>query len=431
MNDLRSRIDSYVEDHKQCLTALLQSLVRIPSENTPPAGAERACQEFCAQYLTSNGWAPELYALDTVPGLPAHPLFLPGRDYTNRPNLTATRKGTGGGRSLILSGHIDTVPRGTLPWTVDPFGGEVQGNRLLGRGSNDMKGGIAANLFVARALQDLKIALQGDLTIETVVDEEFGGANGTLAGRLRGPTADAAVISEPSFLRVCHAQRGGCVAHITLRAPGGILSSKAMPSGVVDSLRVLLDAVARFAKQRRANALKCPAYASLADPVPVSIMKISTGPWGMSEPITIPETCQVEMYWQFLPGERREGVMAEFQTWLRETVESAPGFFPVPPEVAFPVRTIPGSMVGEDSAVVTEMVQCAAAMNGTAPAVQGIEGPCDLFLFQDVFHIPAILWGARGGNTHGADEYVELDTVVAAAKTLLWFVCRWCGVAGA
>src|ERR1051325_1881836 len=135
-------------------------------------------------------------------------MFWPGRHYSHRPNVGAVRKGTGGGRSLVLSGHIDPVPAGSGPWTRLPFGGAVEGNRLYGRGSNDMKAGVASNLFVAEALSMLGVQLAGDLPFESVVDEEFGGVNGTLAGRLMGFNADAAVISEPTALRISPAQRG-------------------------------------------------------------------------------------------------------------------------------------------------------------------------------------------------------------------------------
>src|ERR1035438_10319713 len=99
-----------------------------------------------------------------------------------------------------------------------------------------MKAGVAMNLFVVEALEKLKVRLAGDLIFETVVDEEFGGVNGTLAGRVRGYIADAAVISEPSFLRICAAQRGGRTAHITFSATGGILNEGGYPAGVVDQL---------------------------------------------------------------------------------------------------------------------------------------------------------------------------------------------------
>ena len=126
--------------------------------------------------LLAAGWHAEIYELSSVPGLFRGTRCMCLAASTRAgPNLGARRKGSGDGRSLILSGHIDTVPRGTQPWTRDVFGGEVEGNRLYGRGSNDMKAGIATNLFVAEALTNLGIRLKGDLTVEAVVDEEFGG----------------------------------------------------------------------------------------------------------------------------------------------------------------------------------------------------------------------------------------------------------------
>ena len=149
-------------------------------------------------------------------------MYWPGRQYAGRPNVAARIPGAGGGRSLILSGHIDTVPAGAEPWTRDPFGAAIEGNRLYGRGSNDMKAGIATNLFVAETLAGMGIRLAGDLTVETVVDEEFGGVNGTLAGRLMGYTADAAIISEPSFLRICpcSARRANRPSDVQRAQPG-------------------------------------------------------------------------------------------------------------------------------------------------------------------------------------------------------------------
>jgi acetylornithine deacetylase len=79
--------------------------------------------------------------------------------------------------------------------------------------------------------------------------------------------------------------------------------------------------------------------------------------------------------------------------------------------------------------LVAELASCAATVLGDPPAIEGIEGPGDIFLFHREFGIPAVYWGARGANTHAADEYVEIDSVVAAAHALLLFVCRWCGVA--
>jgi acetylornithine deacetylase len=425
---MQERLISYVDRHCDRLFAIIGDLVRFNSENTPPTGNEGDCQRYAASVLSNAGWKPDLYQLESVAGLLDHPQYARGRNYDGRPNMGSRRIGMGGGRSLVLSGHIDTVPRGTQPWTREAFGGQIEANRLYGRGSNDMKAGVGINLFVAEALRELDIRLAGDLTVETVVDEEFGGVNGTLAGRLRGYVADAAVISEPSFLRVCAAQRGGRTAHITFSGAGGILSEGAYPSGVIEQVTHFLSELPNFAGQRRRRAQPHPLYAHHPDPVPVSVTKIFTAPWGMREPITTPEECKVELYWQLMPGETRADVEREFFEWFEQMMGSAPHLFARRPTIEFPIRWLPGSAIDPCQPVVTELSACAARILKEPPPVVGIEGPCDLYIFHE-FGIPAVLWGPRGGNTHAADEYVELDSVVAAAKALLLFVCQWCGVA--
>jgi acetylornithine deacetylase len=291
-----------------------------------------------------------------------------------------------------------------------------------------MKGGVASNLFVVEALAQLDIQLTGDLIFETVVDEEFGGVNGTLAGRLKGFNGDAAIVSEPTFLRVCPAQRGGRIVHILLRSSGGILTSGEFPSGVIPQLRHILNAVQSFAAKRREKVRVHEFYAHHVDPVPVSITKVFTSPWGTTEPTTIPEECRIEMYWQLMPGENQAEVDKEFFEWLEAATRSASGLFPVPPEVQFPIRWLPGSAILKSEPLIGELVHCAARVSGHEPPIVGIEGPCDLYMFQQGFGIPAVLWGAKGGNTHAADEFLEIDSLIEATKTLLVFVCEWCGI---
>jgi acetylornithine deacetylase len=422
----------YVKREEKRLVEIIQDLVRIPSENTPPTGAEAGCQGYITNFLTNLGLEPDVYSPDDVPGIREHPLYFSGRNYKNRPNVGIRKKGVGGGkdrRSLILSGHIDTVPRGSQTWTRDPFGGTIEENRLFGRGSNDMKGGVGTNLFVLEALNKMNVQLNGDLLFESVADEEFGGSNGTLASRLRGFAADAAIISEPSFLRICPAQRGGRTAHISLEAKGGILNEGPLPALVIDQLTFLLAKVKEFALQRRERAQVHELYRDNVDPVPVSVTKVFTGQWGMREPITIPEQCKIEMYWQTMPEETQRDVEAEFFAWLDAAVMASGGLFEKRPTVEFPMRWLPGSAISMEEHLVVEMAECATSVLGKKPPIAGIEGPCDLYIFHQGFSIPAILWGARGGNTHGADEYLEIDSVVKAAEALLLFTCRWCGVA--
>ena len=411
---------AYVQSHRDRLWELLTELVRRPSENKPPNGFEGECQKYAAEHLKRCGAEVLVYEPDQAPGITEHALFWPGRNYQGRPNVAGKIAGAGGGRSLILSGHIDTVPIGSEPWRFDPFGAEIEGGRLYGRGANDMKAGVATNLFIAEALADMGVKLKGDLTVETVVDEEFGGVNGTLAGRVMGIVADAAVISEPSFLRICPAQRGGRTVDLTFSASNDGVLGRGKGGGVVEQLRDFLDALEEFRQQRRKQSPPHGLYSHLEDPVPVNVTRIFTAPWGMSEPTNTPSTCRVELFWQAMPGESLADIDHAFTAWL--------GTLSTPPEFHYPIRWLPGSAIAADHVLVSEFSAAGEPVLGTAPMVQGIEGPCDMYVFHE-FGVPAILWGARGANTHNPDEYVELSSVERAAAALLAFVCRWCGVA--
>jgi acetylornithine deacetylase len=421
-------IPEYVRNRSGRLIEILRELVARPSENRAPTGSELTCQKYVAAHLRQNGWSPVLFTPADVPGIESHPLYWPGRDYTARPNVAARRAGAGAGRSLILSGHVDTVPVGALPWTRDPFSGEIEGNRLFGRGANDMKAGIAVNLFVLEALRDLDIRLAGDLLFESVVDEEFGGVNGTLAGRLMGFNADASVITEPTSLRVCPAQRGGRTVHITFGGDNeGVLGN--FRAGVIEQLRLFLNAAADFQKDRNRSVTVHPLYAHLLDPVPAAVTRVYTAAWGTSEPTSVPSECRVEFFWQTMPGETQQSVDREFEAWLDALVTAHPSAFDTPPDIAHPIRWLPGSAIERDHPLVRELECCAAELLGKQPLVQGIEGPCDMYVFHQ-FGIPAVLWGPRGGRTHNPDEYVEIDSVMDAAAVLLEFVIRWCRIAG-
>lgn len=421
-------IRTLVEDNRQLLLTTLEDLIRIPSENRSPAGEEARCQQYLLERLSMAGYACDLYSPDDVPDLPGHPLSTPDRRYTGRPNLSAVRRGEGGGRSLILSGHIDTVPRGTLPWTRAAFEPSRDGDRMYGRGSNDMKAGVAINLFVLQMLDAMRLPLLGDVTFESVVDEEFGGVNGTLAARLRGSVADAAVITEPSSLRICAAQRGGRTVHLLFTASGGVLDGRP-GAGVVMQLKRFMDELPHFAAQRKQNCKGHPLYAS-DDPVPVTITKITTGPWGTSEPITVPEECRVELFWQMMPGEEEAAVDAEFHAWLDGLVSASPDVFAFAPKVTKAVRWLPGSAIAADAPLCAELAGAAEQVNGVRPPIVGMEAPCDMFIFHR-FGMPAVLWGPGGGGTHGSDEYVSISSMLDAAAALLLFTCRWCGTAGA
>lgn len=427
MKDLQQAIQDQVVALGDELTATAQELVRIPSINHPPTGDEYACQMAVGRRFQAMGLEPEIYAIEDVPGLKEHPSFWPGRDYTGRPNIAARLKGVGGGRSLTLSGHIDTVPLGLQPWTKDPFGGEIQDGRLYGLGAYDMKGGVATILGVMRVFKELGIHLKGDLIAETVVDEEFAGVNGTLAGRLRGDHGDALVIAEPSDLAILNGVRGGKLVHILLRGPEGIMFEQGEPGLAIRQLAHLLQWVDVFRQRRRALV---PGWTPGGDdPTPVWVTKIYGGGWGMNVPVTVPAEVKVELYWQLLPGEEQEQVLAEFNGWLEEMAAADPVNFSGPPLVEHPIRFMPASEIPTDAPIIQALSRCAQEVTGRVPAVHPLPAPSDLYVVQRDFGIPAVHYGVRGAGAHAADEYLVVDDLVTVTQVLALLALAWCEVA--
>ena len=163
--------------------SVLAGLIRIPSL----LGDEAAAQRYLAAAAADAGMDVELWDVD--PGeLSADPDYAAADGgAVVRPNLTAVLPGTGGGRSIAVSGHVDVVPLGPARmWTRDPWGAAVEDGRMYGRGTLDMKGGLVAGLLAIQAVRECYGALPGDIVFESVIEEECTG-NGTLAARRHGP----------------------------------------------------------------------------------------------------------------------------------------------------------------------------------------------------------------------------------------------------
>jgi len=409
------------------LVTALQALVRVDSVAVPPHGKETAAQKVLRRLLRPYRLDVEMYDTGFLERS-RHPYVRRDREYAGRHNLIARLPGTGRGRSLLLSGHVDTVPARPHPWRDGPFSGVVRRGRLHGRGSWDMKGGLVAQFGVAMALRKAGVRLAGDLLCESVIDEEFAGGGGTLAGRLRGDRADACAIAEGTNHEVVRATRGGHFFDLVCRAgdPMAYFSKEEVTSPAVPTGR-LLGWIDEWAKKRRAVD-RGEAYRHFPEPAPVQVLALEAGRCDPDVPWSVPLVSRVRAYFQFLPHEDVPAVVGEIEASLRAFCDADPFFRRHLVEVQ---RLVDPPLLGHELAPDHPWTTClhAAARGvlgeGRAP-LSAAEWPCDAFLVQRFFGIPTLLFGPRGAGSHNANEYVEVASVLRTAEVYLAAALEWC-----
>lgn len=411
-------IDRWVNVHRDDAVQLTADLVRIPTENVPPDGNELQGQRFVARRLADLGAEIDLFELDEVPALRSHPAYWPGRNYKDRPNVVGRFRGSGEGKSLLFSSHMDTAARTPLPWHVAaPFEPLVREGRLFGRGAYDMKGGLAASLLAMQAVQASGIALRGDVLIESVVDEEWGGSNGTLAARLRGHAADACVVPEPSHMVLCPAHFGVRIFRVRVRGTPGMAWREELINPAY-KLSALIEAINRY----RAYRAKIPTpaiHAGVAQP-PVDVMAVSGEGYG------VPDECRMHFFVHCYEGETADSLVADLRAFLAAELSRNPFFAEGIPDIEPISRFLPGSSIPADHPVVA-CAQAACEEMQRPAVVQGAPFACDAYVFNQLCGIPALILGPGGGGAHSRDEYVLIDDLVDLVRIYARMIVAWCG----
>jgi acetylornithine deacetylase len=427
----RDAILKWVDAHQADVIGLAQSLVRIPSENKPPHGSEKACQMFVAETLRDVGCRVDVFTPPEVAGLTEHPAYWPGRDYTDRPNVVGVVSpqpegpvGKAAGRkSLLFTGHIDVVPavgQGKHAW----WDGTIEDGRLYGRGANDMKGGIAAYLMAARCIRELDLELKGDLILETVVDEEFGGAHGSLACRLRGYNADLAILSEPNNMLVSTAHRGGQQFRLFTCTEGvGMGFGDAVFRDPVTALGHLLAALDRYNEERKARPRPKGFENDVFPLMPFLLRSGELLPWGTGE--AVPDTAWVEFWIEIPPGVTEQQLKSELRAVVAQATEATPALQRVTTRWEERTRFLAGSSMADDHPLVGIVATNLAAVTGQPPAFGPAPFACDGFIFNLYSPTPVVVVGPHGANAHAPDEWVSVADLVALTKTYALTIADW------
>lgn len=420
MNAFREKICQAVEEHTQDLVSAVQDLVRYPTT----MGQEKEAQEYYGRCLAEAGAKVDLWEPD-MEVLKKHPAFVSDRkDFHGSPNVAGYFPGQGGGRSLILSGHMDVVEPGNGKWTYPPFSATLADGKIYGRGAADMKAGLAANLMAMKALKEAGVNLKGDVTILSVIDEEWGSA-GILSAVLKGYKADAAIVTEPTGMELFMASNAGIFfkVHVYGKAAHGGVSYQGVNS-IYKAMKII-NQIRELEESRRLRVTH-PLYKDAPIAFCAGVNAIHAGGW----PGIVAEETVLEGRICAAPHETVEEVKAELEAWVARAAQSDEWMKDHPPLVEYYPCRWNSSNVELDHPLGLILQENTQVITGTKAPMTGMPASSDSGTLQRYANTPAINFGCPPLSlAHQTDEYVEVAALKEFTKVLALSILDWCGEA--
>jgi acetylornithine deacetylase len=370
---------------------LLRQLVAIDSVNpdlVPGGAGEAAIARFVADWLREAGL--EVTIDEPAPG---------------RPSVVGVARGTGGGRSLMLNAHLDTVG---VAGMEHPFEPRVEDGRLSGRGAYDMKGGLAAILLAGAEAK--RRGLRGDVLVTGVSDEEYASiGTASIVKRWR---ADAAIVTEPTALDLCLAHKGFIWLDVEVT---GKAAHGSRPDLGVDAIAKMGGVLMGMERLGQRLAQK-PAHPLLGQgSLHASLIA------GGQELSSYPERCVLSVERRTLPGETPEQVQAELQEILDQLAASDPTF-----QASVKTTLVRAAFeVGQQEPVVQAVRSAATAALGREPGVMGQAWWMDSAILAGA-GIPTVIFGPDGAGAHAAEEWVSLESVERCVEVLVQAMTAFC-----
>lgn len=425
-------IEKWVDDHREEMISYLGSLIRIPSINPwfsdyQEYTTEKAVQEFLADSLKKMGFHVRLWetSAEELKCFEGYPGYYEGRPMHDRPILFGEYKGTGGGRSLLLTGHADVVKVGK-GWTKDPFGAEICDNRMYGRGTVDMKGGIAAMIMAARAVIECGISLRGDIQINTVPDEEAGGM-GALDYVHRGYQSDGAIMTEPTNLEIGPVCRGILWGKISIPGRAGHIEMKQShwsEGGAVDAVKLLqlyLNAIDHFNRYWAAK----KQHPLMETPCQILVASVHAGEY----PSAFAGSAEITFDAQYLPEDldekyRGSKVKKEIEEFVMKVADTDEWLQDHRPTVEW-LLDADCAETPVNGEFVKAMERGARKAAGQVK-INGVGSHTDMGWYVHK-GIPTINFGPGSPLiAHQADEYLDMDEYIKCIKMLAAMIVEWC-----
>lgn len=417
------KISAYIDAHQTEAADLLSNLVQQASTQ----GNEQGVQAVVIGKLKSLGlevdvWDPEYSVLATSP------YFVPSRNtFAGSPNVVGILKGAGGGKSIILNGHIDVVPEGDrTKWTHDPFSGHQENGKIFGRGTTDMKGGNVSMMMAMESIIRSGIKLKGDVIFQSVIEEESGGA-GTLATLMRGYKADAALIPEPTNMKLFIKQQGSMWFRVTVEGRSAHGGTRYEGVSAIEKAILVHQAILQLEARRNAR-ITDPLYKAIPIPVPINMGKIQGGSW----PSSVADLVTLEGRIGVAPNEDMEAVRKELRACAQEVSNQDAWLKEHPAKVEFfGAQWVPNAL--EEAQPFTDaMKKSFQAVYEKPVRIEASPWGTDGGLLGKVGGIPTLVIGP--GETrlaHYPDEYIEINEMIRASKVFAHLLIDWCGTSNA
>ena len=372
------------------LLALLSSLVAADSVN--PSLVHGGVGEREVATLI-EGWARDA-------GLETEWL----EETRGRPSVLVRARGKGGGRTLLVCGHIDTV---NVQGMSDPHTPRIEGDRLYGRGAYDMKAGVAAALLAARDAS--RLGLGGDVVVAAVADEEHASLG--VQEALRHISADAAVVTEPTELELAVAHKGFVWSEIEITGRSAHGSRPHLGVDAILKMGAVLVELEQFdrslAKREHPLLGRASLHASRIE--------------GGVELSSYPARCKLGLEHRTLPGVTGQQIEAQLESLLERCREADPGF-----EASQRTLLVREPFeIDQDEELVRLVSRAAGEVLGEAVPIGGVSYWADA-AFIAAAGIPTVLFGPGGEGAHAIEEWVSISDTEAVARTLVRLASRFC-----
>ncbi|KAL1954403.1 hypothetical protein VTO42DRAFT_1218 [Malbranchea cinnamomea] len=380
------------------VVGLTQALTRIDSSNPTLSVSSGAGETEIADYLT--GWFAhrdiECHRIEPVAG---------------RPSVVGILRGSGGGKSLMFNGHVDTVSLSS--YGSGPLSGEL-GERagqqvVLGRGSLDMKGGLAAALAALASIKASGLVLRGDVIVAAVSDEEDA-SQGTRDLLAAGWSADAAVVPEPTMGAIATAHKGFLWAEVDILGVAAHGSNPAAGEDAILNSWRFLRALEQYQQQQPVD--ETLGQASLH----CGLIR------GGEEPSSYPAKCTITVEFRTIPGQPEESILRDLHSILSSIAEEYPRFWYTAPRIT---QSRPGLRLDPDHPLVMKAASCAANVLGCHPQIQSVPFWCDAALLSEA-GIPSIVYGPAGAGLHSSDEWVEVKSLKQMERIFALLAQEFC-----